>query len=531
MLIDPLRPPSRLARGGPPSTRRRCLLSTAAALALTCPLTAWAAPEIALFDGPDATAPELFDEQPDPVDFGALAPGQVHLHTFTVLNMGDTPLTLSDGTIDGPPEYEMGLLPVTLEPGEQGSFIILFSAGDAGPYDAVLTLSSDDDDEAQLELPLHAEVLPDADGDGVPDDVDLCEGDDASGDPDADGLCSDLDPCWGEGPDDGDGDGVCDDADLCYGDDGAGDIDADGVCGDLDYCPADALDDLDGDGLCGDADNCPDDYNPDQLDLDGDLVGDMCGRADCVFDYATVKVVDRFHRPDGPLGPPWMADTGDPNDIGVFNVSMCSDAGGLALLDRPPGTAVYAFTANIVFAADTDDADELYVIATDAARARPLLLGCDGSTPGGCVLTVDDARSGATITAPFAEMTPGAWYTIDVDYTVGNLTLVLSDADGNELASIYTSLFTGPFDTVGAVVGRVADGARTCVDTYTLTLETVSETCDCADDDADGMCDEIDVCPGAYDPDQADGDDDALGDACDACPADPYNDADADTIC
>lgn len=50
--------------------------------------------------------------------------------------------------------------------------------------------------------------VADADGDGVPDDEDLCAGDDATGDTDGDLLCDDTDACPEEAPtvdDDGDG--------------------------------------------------------------------------------------------------------------------------------------------------------------------------------------------------------------------------------------------------------------------------------------------------------------------------------------
>jgi len=40
----------------------------------------------------------------------------------------------------------------------------------------------------------------------------------------------------------------------------------------------------------------------------------------------------------------------------------------------------------------------------------------------------------------------------------------------------------------------------------------------CADDDADGVVDRIDICPGEFDPSQLDVDGDALGDACENCP-------------
>ncbi|MCB9682781.1 MAG: VCBS repeat-containing protein [Alphaproteobacteria bacterium] len=70
----------------------------------------------------------------------------------------------------------------------------------------------------------------DRDCDGVCDTVDLCLGDDVTGDTD--------------------GDAVCDDRDVCTGDDATGDSDLDGVCDDRDACPLDDPDDADGDGYC-----------------------------------------------------------------------------------------------------------------------------------------------------------------------------------------------------------------------------------------------------------------------------------------
>ena len=56
----------------------------------------------------------------------------------------------------------------------------------------------------------------DGDADGVCDEVDVCQGDDTTGDVDGDGVCDDLDPCVGlQTTGDRDGDGVCDDVDPC----------------------------------------------------------------------------------------------------------------------------------------------------------------------------------------------------------------------------------------------------------------------------------------------------------------------------
>ncbi len=76
---------------------------------------------------------------------------------------------------------------------------------------------------------------PDADSDGVCDDVDTCTGANAN-DTDSDGLCDDIDPCPNDATGDSDCDESCDSADLCIGDDNTGDSDSDGVCDDSDNC-------------------------------------------------------------------------------------------------------------------------------------------------------------------------------------------------------------------------------------------------------------------------------------------------------
>lgn len=142
-----------------------------------------------------------------------------------------------------------------------------------------------------------ADANNDSDGDGSCDSVDLCLGNDASGDSDLDGLCDDTDPCTGSSNSDVDGDGVCDEGDLCLGDDATGNADGDGVCddldacegddatgdtdgdlfcNDLDACPLDVENDFDNDGVCESDDNCPLIPNDNQSDLDGDMVGDAC---------------------------------------------------------------------------------------------------------------------------------------------------------------------------------------------------------------------------------------------------------------
>jgi hypothetical protein len=110
---------------------------------------------------------------------------------------------------------------------EEGSYTFFFRA-ESVP--SGLSLS----DHVDVEVA----VLPDADGDGVPDSVDNCP---VTPNPDQ------------------------------------ADSDADGVGDACDRCPgSDDRDDADGDGVPDACDNCPFTWNPDQIDFDGDGYGEAC---------------------------------------------------------------------------------------------------------------------------------------------------------------------------------------------------------------------------------------------------------------
>ena len=133
----------------------------------------------------------------------------------------------------------------------------------------------------------------DTDGDGVPDDQDVCPGGDDAvdtdgdgtadycdacpvdpfNDSDGDGLCDSDDPCELDYDNDLDGDGLCADVDPCPNDPDD-DFDGDGICADEDVCPLDELNDADGDGICGNDDVCP--GGDDNADADGDGTADFC---------------------------------------------------------------------------------------------------------------------------------------------------------------------------------------------------------------------------------------------------------------
>ena len=99
--------------------------------------------------------------------------------------------------------------------------------------------------------------LPDSDGDGICDDLDVCPGFDDTIDTDGDGVPDGCDICAGSDDNvDTDGDGVPDGCDICAGSDDNVDTDGDGVPDGCDICAGfdDNLD-SDGDGIPDGCDN------------------------------------------------------------------------------------------------------------------------------------------------------------------------------------------------------------------------------------------------------------------------------------
>lgn len=115
-----------------------------------------------------------------------------------------------------------------------------------------------------------ANVGPDSDNDGIPDEYDNCptvQNEDQV-DTDGDGKGDACDS-------DSDGDGVPDESDNCPKTENPEQADADGD-GQGDACSADS----DGDGVADEYDNCPKTPNPDQKISDGDGTGDACDDSD-----------------------------------------------------------------------------------------------------------------------------------------------------------------------------------------------------------------------------------------------------------
>jgi len=115
----------------------------------------------------------------------------------------------------------------------------------------------------------------DTDGDGIPDEDDLCTVGDDAVDTDEDGISDGCDNCPFVPNNDqanNDGDSAGDVCDECDSDPNKIVV---GACG----CDMQETDD-DGDGVANCVDNCPQNANPDQVDSDGDAMGDACDLGD-----------------------------------------------------------------------------------------------------------------------------------------------------------------------------------------------------------------------------------------------------------
>ncbi|MCB9682415.1 MAG: hypothetical protein H6733_13190 [Alphaproteobacteria bacterium] len=263
-------------------------------------------------------------------------------------------------------------------------------------------------------------------------------------DTDGDGICDSLDLCLGDNATgDSDGDGTCDDSDACFGDNTTGDTDMDGICDDVDACPNDPGGDADGDGICDSVDLCYGDDATGDTDGDGtcddldacvgdDTTGDNDGDGIC---NDTDTTCDNY---DGDLGSVTGA------MVSVGNTCGAGD-------DSYPSCALNGIsTADDLLLTWTAPSDGTYVFSLANSTYDTVMSLRD---PADCGITEGACN----------------------DDTVGLQSEVTAD------------LLAG--DTVVIAI----DGYNTACGDYELDITAIAA---CADIDADGVCDDVELCYG-----------------------------------
>jgi hypothetical protein len=311
--------------------------------------------------------------------------------------------------------------------------------------------------------------VPDADGDGVPDGLDVCNGDDATGDTDVDLTCNDLDT-------DDDGDGLPDAWEITYTLDP---LDATGING--------AAGDPDADSLtnAGELAAGTDPRNP---DTDGDTILDSADLAPLVADALP---------PTGVIVP--ATSTG--NQV-LIQWSGVTTPGATYVVEEllSDGVTVNQTSPELggtsyVFTNDVQGGVFFYRVKAVAA----------GYTESGWVVGGDSCTVILQVEQPSAFFVPAS-------STTGNFTLTWTNpvqVDGFEIEESTTGSFTGtPTYTLATAVSSFEVTGRT-PGTYSYRIRgtkggLISSDwvtggvigCNVPDADGDGVPDGLDVCNG-----------------------------------
>lgn len=116
------------------------------------------APEIAVYDSPDASGPELTNNQATVVSFGTTPVGTPVARIFAIRNPGITPLTL--GALTLPTGFAViGAFPgEPVAPGATITFTVQLTAATAGIFSGTLSFVNGDADENPFQFPISGTV-------------------------------------------------------------------------------------------------------------------------------------------------------------------------------------------------------------------------------------------------------------------------------------------------------------------------------------------------------------------------------------
>ena len=371
-------------------------------------------------------------------------------------------------------------------------------------------------------------------------------------------LCVNLEPgfeCELQCPEgDADGDGVCDDVDVCEGDDATGDSDGDGVCDDLDACPA-----------------------ADVTFETGTVVASSVGWTSlgllAAYDEAVVVTTAHLLPGDGPYVPRVRNDAGewqvrlDPMGgaaaVDVPVAYFAIEAGVYTVAEHGMALEAARYTSSVTdfawnFAGEARAYQQAYadpvvlgqvMSANDPAWSVFWSRGADELTPPSATtlftgkhvaedpdtVRADElvgylvAERGAGVLCGvdlYAERTPDFVQGADDAAPFGFGTPLATDAAVASLTAMDGG--NGGWAAFYGVDGVTADAVDLVVDEDQLSDAERAHTTEqialllvggpCADVDGDGLCGAADNCPDDANADQADSDADGAGDVCDVCP-------------